>query len=217
MRAICAVASTGHKDTHTRTHTHICQWWYYCLWVCVRVCHTLLCTVCVWIIIVHVSVWVIIYERPCMWACLCVCFCVCVCVCVPTATVGCGGWNVCFSAGPVRPLLLNICPQHINSPTLTHPSLPRDHLIEIHNDSFFSSSPTLSKVRLGNVFLEKRGIFLSTVIKSFITSYLVCFFFVCFFSDSWHTLKAPYEILIWWNISLVDQINVLKLFHFVAC
>ena len=36
---------------------------------------------------------------------LCVCVCVCR-VCVPTAAVGCGGWNVCFSAGPVRPLFI---------------------------------------------------------------------------------------------------------------
>lgn len=81
------------------------------------------------------------YMCLCTWARLSLSMRVCLCACVPLATVGCDGWNVYFSAGPVRPLLLNICPLRINSSTLTHPSLPRDHLIEIHNDSVFSSLP----------------------------------------------------------------------------
>lgn len=123
-----------------------------CACVCVTLSHIALDRVCVWIIIVHVSVWVIICERLCTWARLSLSMRVCLCACVPVATVGCDGWNVYFSAGPVRPLLLNICPLHINSPTLTHPSLPWDHLIEIHNDSVFSSLPVCVWLWLENIF-----------------------------------------------------------------
>ena len=168
---------------------------------CVWECHTLLCTVCAYESLLCVSV----YEW--LYASVRVCgpVCVSVCVCVPTATVGCGGWNVCFSAGPVRPLLLNICPQHINSPTLTHPSLPRDHLIEIHNDSFFSSSPTLSKVRLENVFLEKRGIFLSDVIKP-LYHFLSCLFF-------WQLTHFKCILVSWFGVKQIMVVVFPETFH----
>lgn len=162
MRAICTVASTGHKDTHTHTQIPVSV----AMWLPHMSSHS----ACVWIIIVCVSVWLIIRERLCMQGRLCVFRC----MCVPSTTVGCGGWNVCFSAGPVRPLLLNICPQHINSPTLTHPSLPRDHLIEIHNDSFFSSIPHWAKWSREISFRQK-DICISYYL---IINPLVCFFFI---------------------------------------
>lgn len=149
MRAICAVASTGHKDTHTRYVVIQCLWVNVCVWDC----HTLLCTVRVYESLLCGCQCMSDYMRVSVYVGLSVC--VCLWMCVPTATVGCSGWNVCFSAGPVRPLLLNICPQHINSPTLTHPSLPRDHLIEIHNDSFFSSLPHWGKWSWKMYFTKK--------------------------------------------------------------
>lgn len=146
MSAICAVACTGHKDTHTFTSggASFSGW--------VGVCGTL----------VHRSAQCVCLNHYCMcrwksdYTGEPVCrrppvfffsFFVCPCMCVTAATVGYWAWSVCFSAGTVRPLLLNICQQHINSSTLTRPSLPRDHLIEIQNDFFFSSN----KDKLENV------------------------------------------------------------------
>lgn len=125
--------------THTRGDTSVCGW------VCVCDTLTLCSSQCACMNHCCMCLCMSDYMPVSAYAGLSVCFSERLSVCVPAATVGCGGWNVCFSAGPVRPLLLNICPQHINSPTLRHPSLPRDHLIEIHNDSFFSSLPHWAK------------------------------------------------------------------------
>lgn len=186
--------------THTHTYTHKPVVMPASVGECVHVwgCHTLLWTVCVHESLLCMSAYEWLYVSVCVCGPVCgpVCICVSVRVCVAAAAVGCSGWNVCLSAGPVRPLLLNICPLHINSPTLTHPSLPRDHLIEIHNDSFFFSLPHW--VKWGwNTHSGQKWRFLSEIIFS------SCLIMV------WHFQSTTEHLDLVGNISPVNKVKLL--------